>query len=194
MAEPFAVALHAAHLAGELLGKRVLVTGCGPIGLLAIIAARRAGALVVVATDLQSNALAHARAVGADTTINSQTDAHLLSDYSEGKGYFDVLFECSGAESALVAAIATMRPLGTVIQLGLSGDMSLPMMKITAKELRIRGSFRFHPEFALAVSLMRAKQIDLKPLVTHSLPLNRADEAFQLANDRSVAMKTQLLF
>ena len=67
MAEPLSVGLHATRRAGELLGKQVLVTGCGPIGVLAIVAARRAGAAGIVATDLVPNALKHAAAAGAVT-------------------------------------------------------------------------------------------------------------------------------
>ena len=74
MAEPLSVALHATRRAGELLGARVLVTGCGPIGALAILAARRAGASEIVATDVAANALAHAEAVGADQVINVSAD------------------------------------------------------------------------------------------------------------------------
>src|SRR4029077_9316286 len=69
-AEPFAVTLHAVNRAGPLLGKRVLVTGAGRIGALTVIAARRAGALEIVATDVTDAALAAARKVGADAAIN----------------------------------------------------------------------------------------------------------------------------
>ena len=69
-AEPFAVCLHAVNRAGPLLGKRVLVTGAGPIGALTVIAARRAGALEIVATDVADAPLAAARKVGADATVN----------------------------------------------------------------------------------------------------------------------------
>ena len=64
MAEPLSVTLHATRRAGDLLGKRVLVTGCGPIGTLAILSARRAGAAEIVAVDLSSEALVYADAVG----------------------------------------------------------------------------------------------------------------------------------
>ena len=80
------------------------------------------------------------------------------------------------------------------MQLGLGGDMSLPMMAITGKELQLRGSFRFHTEFELAVQLMLSGLIDLKPLVTHTVPIDRAEEAFLVANDRSQAMKAQIDF
>ena len=69
-AEPFAVCLHAVNRAGPLLGKRVLVTGAGPIGALTVIAARRAGALEIVATDVADAPLKVAQAVGADATVN----------------------------------------------------------------------------------------------------------------------------
>lgn len=194
MAEPLAVVLHAAKRAGDLMGKRVLVTGCGPIGVLAVLVARRAGAAEIVATDLSDFTLAMARRCGADRTINMATDAGALSDYNADKGTFDVLFECSGAAPALAAGIAAMRPRGVIMQLGMGGDMSLPMLAITAKELDLRGSFRFHEEFATGVHFMRQGLIDVKPLITHSLPLDRALEAFTIASDRTQAMKAQISF
>lgn len=194
MAEPFAVTLHATKRVGDLLGKRVLVTGAGPIGILSIICARRAGALEIVATDLAANALANATAAGADQVINATEDADALNAYSADKGYFDVLYECSGAASALGLGIAALRPGGTIMQLGLGGDMSLPMMAITAKELSLKGSFRFHEEFSLAVNLMSEGLVDVGQLITHTFPLADAEQAFITANDRSIAMKTQISF
>jgi L-idonate 5-dehydrogenase len=194
MAEPLSVALHAARRAGEILAKRVLVTGCGPIGSLAILAARRAGAAHIVATDLSDNALAFATKVGADRVINMAREPDAMNRYSAGKGTFDVLFECSGAPQALSAGIAAMRPRGVVMQLGLGGDMTVPMMQVTAKELDLRGSFRFHEEFEMAVQLMQAGRIDVKPLISHTLPLDEAEQAFLIASDRSQAMKAQIAF
>jgi L-idonate 5-dehydrogenase len=194
MAEPLAVTLHATTRAGGMLGKRVLVTGCGPIGVLSILAARRAGAAEIVATDLSDFTLALARQAGADRTINTGTEPDALAPYAADKGYFNVLYECTGVAAALAGGIAAMRPRGVILQLGLGGDMALPMMAITAKELDLRGSFRFHAEFALGVGLMQKRLIDVRPLVTHSVPLERAEEAFRLASDRSQAMKAQIVF
>lgn len=194
MAEPLAVTLHATTRAGGMLGKRVLVTGCGPIGVLSILAARRAGATEIVATDLSAFTLGIASAAGADHVINMATTPDGLSVYSADKGHFDVLYECSGSAAALSAGIAALRPRGVILQLGLGGDMSLPMMAITAKELDLRGSFRFHGEFAIGVSLMQNGLIDVKPLITQTLPLAEAEAAFRLANDRTQAMKTQIAF
>ncbi|MCF1460399.1 L-idonate 5-dehydrogenase [Agrobacterium vitis] len=194
MAEPLAVTLHATRRAGEMLGKRVLVTGCGPIGVLSIIAARRAGAKEIVATDLSDFTLALAKAAGADRVINTATQPDGLAEYAVGKGTFDVLYECTGVASALAGGISAMRPRGVIMQLGLGGDMNLPMMAITAKELDLRGSFRFHSEFAVGVELMRKGLIDVKPLITHTVPLEDALSAFTIASDRSKAMKAQIAF
>lgn len=194
MAEPLAVTLHATTRAGGILGKRILVTGCGPIGVLSILAARRAGAAEIVATDLSDFTLSLARKAGADRTINTGSDPEALSVYGADKGYFDVLYECTGVAAALASGIAALRPRGVILQLGLGGDMSLPMMAITAKELDLRGSFRFHSEFATGVGLMQKRLIDVKPLITHSVELAQAEDAFSLASDRSQAMKAQIVF
>lgn len=192
MAEPLSVALHAISRAGSLLGKTVLVTGCGPIGLLTILAARRAGAGRIIATDIAAPALDFAARLGADDALDAGADP--LTPWAQGKGRIDVLFECSGAAAALAQAIPALRPRGTIVQLGLSGDMSLPMMQITAKELLLTGSFRFHHEFAQAVHFMQSGLIDVAPLITHSFPLDDFEQAFQTANDRARAMKVQLEF
>ncbi len=194
MAEPLAVCLHATGTAGPMLGKRVLVTGCGPIGVLSVLCARRAGAELIVATDLSDFTLGMARQAGADEVLNVGASPGSLDRFAGDKGTFDVLYECSGAEAALRAAIPVLRPRGVVVQLGLGGDMSVPMMAVTAKELQLRGSFRFHAEFFTGVALMRKGLIDVAPLITHTLPLDRAAEAFDLASDRNRAMKAQLAF
>ncbi|MCL4104983.1 UNVERIFIED_CONTAM: hypothetical protein GTU68_018690 [Idotea baltica] len=194
MAEPLAVTLHATHLAGSLVGKTVLVTGCGPIGILAILCARRAGADHIVATDLSDFTLGLARQLGADEGINMATNPQGLDPFCKNKGSFDVLYECSGAASALAAGIHTMRPRSTVLQLGLGGDMTLPMQALTAKELSLKGSFRFHDEFHTGVSLMQKGLIDVKPLITHTFGLDDAVLGFEQASDRTQAIKVQIDF
>ncbi|GFE49518.1 L-idonate 5-dehydrogenase [Roseobacter cerasinus] len=194
MAEPLAVCLHGARQAGELLGKRVLVTGCGPIGLLCILAARRAGAAEIVATDLTDFTLDMARQNGADQAINVGSDADTLKAYEADKGTFDVLFECTGAAPALASGIAALRPRGVIVQLGLGGDMTVPLQALTAKELRLCGSFRFHEEFFTGVELMQKGLINVKPLITQTLDLADAVAAFELASDRTQAMKAQIAF
>ena len=194
MGEPLAVCLHATRQAGPLLGKSVLVTGCGPIGVLSILAARRAGADRIVATDLSLFCLEMARKAGADEVVDVSADPDGLSRFAAGKGTFDCLYECSGAEPALRAAILAMRPRGVVVQLGLGGDMTLPMQAITSKELELRGSFRFHEEFATGVSLMRKGLIDVSPFISETRPASDAVAAFEAAGDRSRILKAQLAF
>jgi L-idonate 5-dehydrogenase len=194
MAEPLSVCLHATRRAGEMLGKRVLVSGSGPIGTLAILAARAAGAAEIVSTDLSDAPLQFAKAVGADRVINVKDNPGGLDEFQRGKGYFDVLFECSGAAPALAAGIQALRPRSVILQLGLGGDMNVPVQALTAKELDLRGSFRFHEEFAVAVRLMQQGQINVKPLISHTLPLDDALRAFEIASDRSQSMKAQIEF
>lgn len=194
MAEPLAVCLHAMRQAGDLVGKTVLVTGCGPIGALTILAARRAGATKIIATDLSNYTLDMAEKCGADVVLNLASDSDALAPFTAGKGQIDVQFECSGAPAALASGVAALRPKGTLVQLGMGGDMTIPMQAITAKELTLRGSFRFHSEFATAVAMMQKGLIDVTPLITHKFGLDDAIDAFEMAKDRSQAMKVQIAF
>lgn len=194
MAEPLSVVLHGARQAGDIAGKRILVTGCGPIGLLAVLVARAFGAREIVATDVAPFTLEMARTIGADLTVNVADNPEELAPYATDKGQLDVLFECSGVASALSGAVPALRPGATIVQLGLGGDMTLPLQAMTAKELVLKGSFRFHHEFAVAVEMMRRGRLDATPLITQTFPVDEAVEAFELASDRSQALKVQIAF
>jgi L-idonate 5-dehydrogenase len=80
------------------------------------------------------------------------------------------------------------------MQLGLGGDMTLPVQAMTAKELSLTGSFRFHEEFFTGVSLMRKGLIDVKPFITQTFSLDQAEDAFLAAGNRDNAVKTQIAF
>jgi L-idonate 5-dehydrogenase len=190
-AEPLAVCLHAARQAGPLLGSRVLVTGCGPIGALAIAAARLGGAREIVATDLSDAPRAIALRMGADRFHADPAD---LAAYVPDKGFFDVAMEASGSPRALLGILPVLRPGGTIVQIGIGGDAPVPLSVLAAKEITWRGTFRFHAEFAMAIEALAARRIDVAPLLTARLPLDRAVEAFELAADRTRAMKVQLSF
>jgi L-idonate 5-dehydrogenase len=195
MAEPLAVALHAVNRAGALLGKSVLVTGCGPIGALVVVAARRAGAAFIAVTDVVAQPLRSARKVGADETFNVAEQPDALRRFGADKGHFDVLFEASGNERALRAAFDVLRPRGVIVQVGLSGtETNLPLNTIVAKEFDLRGTFRFHEEFGVAVELINRGLVELKPLISATLPYRDAGRAFALAADRSQSMKVLLNF
>ncbi len=81
-----------------------------------------------------------------------------------------------------------------VVTVGLGGDVSLPLNLLVSKEIDLRGTFRFHGEFAQAVDLLNRKVIDVRPVISHTAPFERAIEAFELAADKSQAMKVLLDF
>lgn len=195
MAEPLAVCLHAIKQAGNIFGKKVLITGSGPIGTLCVLSARRAGAEEILVTDISDNALKFSNSVGADKVINTAKNYSEIEKFQVGKGFFDIAVECSGSASGINDAIKCLKPKGTLIQLGLGGDILMPLVSVTTKELNLKGSFRFHSEFDLAVKMMRKKLIDVKPLITHSIPFKNAEKGFKIAMDENEnSMKVQLSF
>ncbi len=194
LAEPLSVGLHAINRAGSVFGKQVLVTGTGPIGALLIAGLRRAGAARIVAADLSDNALACARALGADETLNLASQPDALAPYAKDKGQFDILFEASGSDRALRAGLDVVAPRGVIVSVGMGGDVSLPMTQLVAKELELRGTFRFHPEFAVAVRFINEGLVDLRPVISHVVKVEDAVRAFQLASDKKQAMKVQIDF
>lgn len=194
MAEPLAVCLHAVNRAGALMGKRVLITGCGPIGALTILAAKFAGAAEIAVTDIAPFPLRMAMELGATRGIDTAREASALDPEKAFKGQFDVVFEASGSQQAATAAFEVLRPGGTFVQLGLGGDMTIPVNLVVTKEIAYIGSFRFDREFALAVELLGKGLVDVRPLITETLPVERAVEAFEIAADRTRSMKTQLSF
>lgn len=145
-------------------------------------------------TDLTDFTLSMAQNCGADTALNTKSDPEALKRFHADKGHFDVLFECTGVAAALASAIPALRPGAVIAQLGLGGDMVLPMQAVTAKELQLRGSFRFHQEFFTGVTMMQKGLIDVKPLITQTVPLEEAVAAFEMASDRTKAMKAQISF
>ncbi|TKT69888.1 L-idonate 5-dehydrogenase [Aquamicrobium sp. LC103] len=197
-AEPLAVCLHALNragaTAGNLAGKSVLVTGAGPIGALTVAALRNAGARRIVVTDLQDAPLAVARRMGADETVNVLSEPDRLKAYAADKGTFDVAFECSAAAPAISSAIAATRPQGTIVAVGVAGEVSVPLNLVVGKEVTFAGTHRFVSEYAQAVGLIDARRIDVRPIISATRDLNDAIAAFELAADRTEAVKVQLSF
>lgn len=193
--EPLAVGVHAVRRAGDLFGKRVLVTGAGPIGALLIGAVKLAGAAEIVVTDLSAAPLKAAAAMGASRVIDAGQDPELLArEYSADKGYFDVAFECTGVPVVLKGIFPVIKPCGTIVQVGVSGPAEVPVNALVAKEIRLIGAHRFHEEYAMAAALIRERRIDVRPVISATLPMERIAEAFELARDRSSQMKVQLSF
>jgi L-idonate 5-dehydrogenase len=194
-AEPLAVCLHAVRQSGGVKDKRVLVTGCGPIGCLTVLAARFGGAREIVATDVVDGPLAMAKRVGADQTINVAASPEAMQPFSANKGSFDVALEASGNAQALASAFDVVKPKSVIVQVGLGGtQFPIAINTLVAKEISLRGTFRFHEEFAEAVAAIGSRRLDVTPLLTQTLPVDDAVRAFELASDRSQAMKVQLAF
>jgi L-idonate 5-dehydrogenase len=194
LAEPLSVGLHAIARAGSVFGKTVLVTGCGPIGALLIGGLRRAGAARIVAVDLAALPLACALKMGADEVINLSENPAGLAPFAEGKGQFDVMFEASGSDKAVRSGLEVLAPRGVLVSIGLGGDANLPLNTIVAKEIELRGTFRFHEEFAVAVRFLNEGLVDGGPVISDILAFDRATEAFTLAGDKRKSMKVQIAF
>ncbi|WP_295841765.1 L-idonate 5-dehydrogenase [uncultured Microbacterium sp.] len=186
LAEPLAVAIHAVSLAGDLSGKRALVIGSGPIGLLVAAAAVHAGAELVGASDVRPEPLERARALGAAETFLVGTDA--IENES-----FDVVFECSGVGVALTQAVRAVRRAGTVVQVGMLPDAELGvnLAPMLAKELTLRGAFRFSTEIDDAIAMLASTDA-LDTVVSHVVPAADAVSAFAVARDSSASAKVLL--
>lgn len=195
VAEPLSVGLHAVARAGSMMGKRAIVTGSGPIGLLTMRSAVFAGATEVVATDMEDAALRVARELmGASSTVNVRTNPDGLSGYEAAGGYFDVAFEASGAPAALASLFKIVRRGGTIVQLGMMppGDHPVPVNILQSREIDLIGSFRANHEFRTAVDLIVSGAIDVTAILSGTFPLEDAVTAFERAGDRSRVVKLHL--
>lgn len=176
LAEPLAVALHALGRAGDVEGLEVLITGSGPIGLMAVAAAVAAGARVT-ATDVLTGPLERAGALGAAETVDVSTETLEPSAYA-------VVLECSGVPVSISAAMKAVRPGGTVVQVGMLPDDPRPinLAPFISKEVRYLGAFRFLDEIDRAITLLAATPA-IESALTHEFALADADEAFATARD-----------
>ncbi|MFO1402660.1 MAG: L-idonate 5-dehydrogenase [Steroidobacteraceae bacterium] len=195
VAEPLSVGLHAVNRAGPLAGRRVIVAGSGPIGLLTARSALAAGAIEVVATDVEDAALAVARTgMGATRTINVRTGPDALAEFDSAGGYFDVAFEASGTATALAALFGVVRRGGRIVQVGMlpPGTAPVPVNVLQSREIELVGAFRAHDEFRLAVDYILTGRIDVTPILSGTYPLSQAAAALERAGDRSQVVKLHL--
>jgi L-idonate 5-dehydrogenase len=161
---------------------------------LLIASLRRAGAGRIVAADIANLPLQCAKKMGADETINLLTQTDGLAPYAQNKGEFDVMFEASGSDKALRAGLEVVKPRGVLVTVGLGGDIALPMNMIVGKELDLRGTFRFHAEFATAVSFLNQGWKEPGYVISHSMGVHDAVQAFKTASDKGQAMKVHIAF
>lgn len=189
LAEPLGVALHGINVAGGVEGKRVVVSGSGPIGLLAAAAAVAKGAAEVVSTDVLAGPLDRARRLGARPVRVGGAGAAELP-----RGHFDVALECSGIPAAVSAIIEAVRPAGVHAQIGMmgAGPQPIALATLIAKEIQLRGCFRFNTEIDEAIELLAARPEIADVVVTHVFAGNSADsavEAFTTAKDSDASGK-----
>jgi L-idonate 5-dehydrogenase len=193
LAEPLAVCLHAVARAGPVQGKRGIIFGAGPIGLLTFLAARLAGMSEIAVVDVAAAPLAFAQRLGADHTIDISGGEEGLKALA-GETPFEVAFEVSGTAAGLTSAVQNVQRGGTVVQIGNlpGGLIPVPANAVMAREIDLKGSFRFGKEFEQAVRLIEDGRIDVLSIVTAERPLSEAPEGFLLASDRSRSVKVVL--
>ncbi len=189
-AEPLAVALHTTNRGPQLIGKSVLVTGAGTIGCLTVMAARLAGAASITVSDILDRPLAKAHEVGADAVLRADRDADALA-----KPQFDVCYEVSGSFAALKTCIAAVKRGGVVVQAGTLPHEPLPFVvnDIMAKEIDLRGVFRWGIEFDWAVRYLSSRRVDVRPLLSGQFALSDAVAAFHAAADKTKNTKVQIV-
>ena len=173
-------------------GDTVVVTGPGPVGLLAAQLARIAGGrVVVVGTAADRDRLAVAVTLGFEARVIDDEAGRASLDADGAERRIDVVVEASGAPPAVRSALTWLRPRGTLVQMGLlSGDISVPFGEIVTRELRVRAGFGSSPASWLrAVRLVRERQVQLEPLVSDVLPLRSWATALD-AFERRDGLKT----
>jgi 2-desacetyl-2-hydroxyethyl bacteriochlorophyllide A dehydrogenase len=184
--EPASVAVYATRRA-PCRDRSVLVVGAGTIGLLALQAARSAGASQVTIADAhQADRLILARELGADRTFHVDTDGGNPLDAIADPG-FDVVLECSGSPAAVNLALAAVRPGGRVALVGLVGQASVPVdvEAIVLNDFDVVGVAGSPGVWPDTIRLVASGAIDVRPLITHRVPLGQVAEAVDLVRRRA---------
>jgi L-iditol 2-dehydrogenase len=191
--EPLGIALFSMDLGHPGPGATVGVFGCGPIGLLLVQLARLAGASRILATDVRAHRLDAAARMGATDCFPAagaagaatRPEAGQILDATAGRGV-DVAFEVAGENPAVEAAIAAARYGGRVVLVGIPEDDRTSFQASVArrKGLTIKLVRRMKHVYPRAIDLAERGRVDLESLVTHRFPLDRAAEAFEVAERR----------
>ncbi|MBO6921961.1 alcohol dehydrogenase catalytic domain-containing protein [Boseongicola sp. H5] len=173
-AEPLACAMHSVNRAGIGSGDRVLVTGCGPMGLLAVVGAVAKGAEVEV-TDLKAEAIAAAQTVGAKS-------GYVIGAAAPPTASYDVVIEASGSPHAYNYALDAVRKQGRIGILSLIQPSPVPInLHLNAlKEVTVVGSILFTKEFDEAVALIEAGTVDFDAITAGRFPVSEAQAACEL--------------
>lgn len=196
LVEPVAVAVQICKVAGDLANKKVLVFGCGPIGVLCQAVARAYGAGKVVGVDISQARLDFAREfAGSETFLNPQVEkegaeaiekseiaAGILKEKMELGDGADVVLECTGAEPCIQAGVYAARKGGTYVQAGMGKENVLfPITTACIRALNIKGSIRYTSGvYPAAVALVASGKVKVKQLVTNRYKFEEAEKAFEL--------------
>jgi threonine 3-dehydrogenase len=181
--DPFGNAVHTA-LAFNVLGEDVLVSGAGPIGLMATAVARHAGARFVVVSEPNPVRRALAERMGATVTVDPRERA--LADVQAELGMvegFDVVLEMSGNPAALRSAISAMAHGGGIAILGIpTEEIAIDINEIVFKMLTVKGIYgREMYETWYKMTVMLQSGLDITPAITHRFPAEQFEEAFAMA-------------
>ncbi|MCX8170377.1 MAG: NAD(P)-dependent alcohol dehydrogenase [Candidatus Bathyarchaeota archaeon] len=182
MIEPLAVGLMAAKRGGVSVYDSVAIFGAGPIGLLALQAAKSHGVIDVFSIDIVDYRLNRALKMGAKSVINASREniVEQIMDLTNNRGV-DVVIEASGSPRALQQALDVVKPGGRIVLVGYPlVEVPLAVDKILMKELDIRGVHRYANVFPTAIKIVSSGMVDVKSLVTHVFPLERIVEGFNV--------------
>lgn len=183
--DPLGNATHTA-LTFDLVGEDVLITGAGPIGVMATAIARHVGSRFVVVTDLNDFRLEMARKMGANLAVKpDETSLHdLMAELGMTEG-FDVGMEMSGSAAALAQMLDVMNHGGRVGLLGIPPSaVTLDLNQVIFKGLTLKGIYgRLIFETWYKMSAMLQGGLDVRPVITHRFPAARFDEAFAVVAD-----------
>jgi threonine 3-dehydrogenase len=179
--DPFGNAAHTA-LSFDLVGEDVLITGAGPIGIMAVAIAKHVGARHVVITDMNDYRLDLAKQMGATRTVNVTKEK--LEDVMDELGMkegFDVGLEMSGAPPAFASMLNTMNHGGKIAMLGIpSSDMAIDWNQVIFKGLVIKGIYgREMYETWYKMIAMLQSGLDLSPVITHRFEIDKFEEGFE---------------
>jgi threonine 3-dehydrogenase len=179
--DPFGNAVHTA-LSFDMVGEDVLVTGAGPIGIMAALVARRAGARKVVITDINAYRLELAHKAGVQHTVNPEKEklADVMARIGMREG-FDVGLEMSGAASAFRDMIAAMNNGGKIAILGIPpADFAIDWNSVIFKMLTLKGIYgrEMYESWYKMIAFVQGG-LDLTPIITHRLPVEKYRQGFE---------------
>jgi L-iditol 2-dehydrogenase len=180
--EPLAVWVHVFELEPVRLGDTVAVLGAGSIGLLGIAMAKQAGAEMVLACDRVPHRIELAKRMGADEAVlvRGRDFRELVMDRTRGRGA-DVVYDAAGAPETIALGLQCVRPGGPFVLIGIPEplEFAVDLHAALAKELRIQAIRRSNHKGAQAAALLASGRIPTD-LITHRLPLERAQEGFEI--------------